>query len=174
MIMHLISENLYKRAVQETTTTCSMYPCSKSFLMCQWRQITSTGYQAVAQHHQPQVCLLFSGECGNVGFSVAPSWKVSITEDLSVQCDTEAWHGSLCFIKANLPLELSARLCVLSPPGPEPFQGWERRLRLSFCLAISSFYKKKTERGEESTDPRSSICQSQRDLSIHPSIRETG
>lgn len=81
-------------------------------------QITLTGYQAIAQHNQPRVCLFFSGECGNAGFSVAPSWRVSIKEDLSVRYDTEALHGSLCFIKAHLPIVLSACLCVLSPPGP--------------------------------------------------------
>lgn len=42
-----------------------MYPCGKSFLMCQWRQgipqMTLTGCQAIAQHPQPQVRLIFSG-----------------------------------------------------------------------------------------------------------------
>lgn len=107
------------------------------------------------------MCLSVLGECGNAVFSVTP-----ITEDLSVQYDTEASHGLFSFVKACLPLMLSAGLCVLSPPGPEHLQGWERRLRLSFCLAISSF--KKTERREDSTDPHFSICQE-----ISPSIRET-
>lgn len=38
MIMHLTSENLYKRAMQEIATTCPKYLCSICFLMCQWRQ----------------------------------------------------------------------------------------------------------------------------------------
>lgn len=100
-------------------------------------------------------------------------WKYSVLHrphnrgsDLSVQYDTEASHGLLCFIKVSLPLMLSAGLCVLSPPGPRPLQGWERRLRLSFCLAISSFQKNRERRREH----WSTLFHLPRDLSIHPSI----
>lgn len=50
MIMHLISENLYKRAIQEITTTCSMYLCSKSFLMCQWRQRPPNNFDRLSNY----------------------------------------------------------------------------------------------------------------------------
>lgn len=80
--------------------------------------------------------------------SVVPSRRDSITEDVSIRNVTQRRDKPAPrFRKANLP---SNAFC-LSPTGPAPSQGWERRLRLSFCLAISSFWENK-ERGQESAD----------------------
>lgn len=115
----------------------------------------------VSDSHQPHECHFFSGERGDAVFSVAPSWRVSIPEDLSVQCVTEALHGSFCFIKANLPpsCALCLSTCPFSTRPRAPF-----RAERDACVwaSVSPFPPfEKTERGEESTDPHSSICHSQ-------------
>lgn len=100
--------------------------------------------------------------------SLSPPAGDSITEDLSVQCDTLALCGVPSFIKASLPLVLSICSCVLLPPGPKPLQGWERRLRLSFCLAISSFEKTR-ERTKDYWPTHLHLPQPW-DRSVHPNI----
>lgn len=93
--------------------------------------------------HQKQVHLSLWGECGNAVF--ASSWRDSMSEDVRVRFDTGALHGRLCCKKQISPLWFLRVYVSLLQPGPAPFQGWERRLRLSFCLAISSFQNKNRE-----------------------------
>lgn len=97
--------------------------------------------------HQKQVHLSLWGECGNAVF--ASSWRDSMSEDVRVWFDTGALHGRLCCKKQISPLWFLRVYVSLLQPGPAPFQGWERRLRLSFCLAISSFQNKNRERTRE-------------------------
>lgn len=148
-----------------------MYLCSKSFLMCHWRQWLPSNFDwkslkllcNIISHR----CVFTSqDECGNAGFSVAPSWRLSISEDLSVQDDTEA---SLCFIKASVPLVCSLPVYVSflhqarTPSGLRETLAFELLFR-HFLL----FWKQKERR------VLTHICYPHRDLSIHPYIRESG
>lgn len=93
----------YKRS------TCSMCLCSKSFLMCLWRQRFPNNFDWLSSYCAPSpAAVVFFPFTVNVEiidcdavFYVASSWTVSRTEDLSIQCDTEALHGSLC---CSLPM----------------------------------------------------------------------
>lgn len=137
--------------MKEITIVCSMYLCSKSFPMCQW-QITFTDCHHALQ--QPPVWFLLRW-----------MWNCSVL--CRPLLDHHHTGGAECPVKhrgntkAHQPLVLSVCPRVLCPPSPASLQGWERRFRLSFILVMSSFQR--TERGEESTDPHSSVC-----LSIQP------
>lgn len=105
--MRTFTKEPCKRSPQLVQSICAVYAslCASDVSDS---QTTSTGYEAIVQHHQPQVCLCFSGECGNAGFSVASPLP-------RVQCVTEALHGSLCFIKGqSAPRALCLFMCPFS------------------------------------------------------------
>lgn len=142
-----------------------MYLCSKSFLMCHWRQWLPSNFDwkslkllcNIISHR----CVFTSqDECGNAGFSVAPSWRLSISEDLSVQDDTEA---SLCLIKASVPLVCSLPVYVSFLHQARTPSGL--RETLAFELLFRHFLLIWKQR-EENTDPYLLLPK----RSVHPSI----
>lgn len=156
--------NLWKPFTKEPhkRSTCSTYLCSKSFLMCQWRQWLPNDFDWLLCNITSHSCLFSSQvnveiiDCDAV-FYGAPSWRVSRTEDLSIQCDTEALHGSLC---CSLPM------CPF-PIRPRTASGL--RETLAFELLSCHFLlleNRETRREHWPTQ----ICPSIQE-SIHPSAR---
>lgn len=128
-------------------------------------KITSTDYQTVAQHHHQQLCLFFQGEDGGAVVFVATSWRVSVSEDLSVQCDTEAVHGFSCFIKA--PPALCLSVCPFSARRCTP--SWLNKTLAFKLLPRHLLLSENRERTRVVTPTLLRMTQS-RVLSIHPGI----
>lgn len=112
---------------------------------------------------QPQVCLLLPGERGNAVFSVPP-WRVSVMQDLSVQCDTGAEHGSCCLRRKPVcppcSLHVLFQLLLRTP----------LRLRETLTFELLSCHFLLLENRKEKralTKPTLLHLQQVRDLSIH-------
>lgn len=129
--------------------------------MCQWRQWLANNFVIRL------LCNIISHRCvfhSRVNVESPFSWSVHNGES-----ECSVWHWSITWHRpaSQRPICPSCSLPVyVSFPHQalHHFQGWERRLRLSFCLTIASFQK--TDKGEKSTDPRFSIGQK-----ICPSIQ---
>lgn len=162
---------IFTKEPYKITITCSMYLCSKSFLMCQWHKWPPNNFNwfssCCATSSATGVSFL-PGECGNAQFSVSSSWRVSILEDLSVHYGTEALHGLLCFIKANLP---PLFMCPFSTRPSTP-SGLRETLTFEL-LPCHLLLSENRERRREQWPTLLHLLQSQRSvhLSMHPSVR---
>lgn len=98
-------------------------------------------------------------------FSIALFWKVSITENVSVQFYTEASRGPQSFVKAILPLMLIAGLCVLFHQASSHF-----RAERDACVSASASPSPPFRNRERRREYRSTPLHLPRVLTIHPSI----
>lgn len=157
------ASNLWKPFTKEPykRSTCSMFLCSKSFLMCLWHQRFPNNFdlfiKLLCTNTSCSCVFPFRWKCGSLTVM-----QCSMSPSPGQFPERRIWVFSATLKHYMAPC-VALCLCVLSPVGPAHHQGWERRLRLSFCLAISPFLK--TGRREESVDPHRSVHPSK-----HPSI----
>lgn len=111
--------------------------------MCQWHQAEPS-------------CLILSDERRNAVSSVSLSWRIN---NSGSECSVR--HFGITWLVQLHKGQCAFCLYVFLPSDPMLIHGWESRLRLSFCLDISSFWK--TKKGQHNTDPH--ICQNQDQVS---------
>lgn len=173
--MKSFTEEPYKRSTQLVQHIYAVNPslCASDVSDS---QITSTGYEVIAQHHQP---------AAGVSFLLRWMWKCRVLcrpllerlHNGGSECSVWHWeasHGSLCFIKGQVaPCSLCLSVCPFSTRRCAPSG---LRETLAFELLSRHFLLSENRDREEkrALTPHSSIGHCQRHLSIHPSIRETG
>lgn len=120
--------------------------------MCQWRQWLPNNFDRLSSYCATSPAtgvsflLRWMWRCSVL--CCPPSWRVSIMEDLSVQYDTEALHGSLFFIKANLP---PCALCLSTCPfstRPRTRSGLGETLAFELLFCHFLLLENRERRGE--------------------------